>query len=462
MPYSHNSHLNSNTETDDGNASSENTDDDANSIASSENLSISDQDGGNFYKPSYDSTEAPLSDDQLFLFPNFTIMALSIYLRISKTSKKDFSSLLKILRSSSFNQQDLPRSYKACRQHLRKIDSLPIRIHKAPIKTTNEIIEVHDYSIKDILHRALSTPSLVSAMYFGPAVKVKKPKEFWHGTLWRQSPLFGEDMVNVDGKPLRLQYFDGCLMFILFVGRQYWIGEFVKYDSGRHGAVPTNGRIVGFFINETLPQHPIQATIEPLHGFDSLPSHLWTEELDRNAIFLDEETVEIDITKLLGHINCQWPNVDASNQDDLHESTNSKTIGGILYRHPATNQYEIRDTCLRRILPTEIYRPTPAPPTLETLKIFLDLYYDDFGAYRNAYHSVGGVYVVLGNLPLEMRQKLRNIFLVGFVPPVVTFDDFIKPFVNELQELQNGIRMSIGGKDYWVIAGKFFFIFEIQ
>jgi hypothetical protein len=37
-------------------------------------------------------------------------------------------------------------------------------------------------------------------MYFGPAVKVKKPKEFWHGTLWRQSPLFGEDTVMVRGE----------------------------------------------------------------------------------------------------------------------------------------------------------------------------------------------------------------------------------------------------------------------
>jgi hypothetical protein len=37
-------------------------------------------------------------------------------------------------------------------------------------------------------------------MYFGPGIKVKKPKEFWHGTLWRQSPLFAEDLITVRGK----------------------------------------------------------------------------------------------------------------------------------------------------------------------------------------------------------------------------------------------------------------------
>jgi hypothetical protein len=65
---------------------------------------------------------------------------------------------------------------------------------------STEKVDSYCYSIKDILHRALSTTSLASAMYFGPAVKVRKPKEFWHGTLWRQSPLFGEDLATVRGE----------------------------------------------------------------------------------------------------------------------------------------------------------------------------------------------------------------------------------------------------------------------
>jgi hypothetical protein len=154
-------------------------------------------DGDNFYKPSYEgpSVGGPI-------FPNFTTAALSIYLRLSKTSRKDFTTLLKILRHPKFSQHDLPRSFKACRLHLRKLDSLPIRTHKVPTKFVKPI-EVYSYSIKDILYRAFSTPSLMSAMYFGPAIKVRKPKEFWHGTLWRQSPLFGEDTVMVEGKSTR-------------------------------------------------------------------------------------------------------------------------------------------------------------------------------------------------------------------------------------------------------------------
>jgi hypothetical protein len=191
-----------------------------------------------------------------------------------------------------------------------------------------------------------------------------------------------------------------------------------------------------------------------VRSFNDLPSHLQTEELDRNAAFLDEETVEIDVDKILGHIDYILSDLDVSDQEELcKHSRENRVIGGILYRHPMTGQFTVRDPRLRRILPSEIYKPTLGPPTLETLKIFLDLYYDDFGAYRNVYHSVGGVYLVIENLPLELRQKLRNIFLLGFVPSGVAFDDFFRPFVDELRELQGGIKMNINSRDYWVVAG---------
>jgi hypothetical protein len=37
-------------------------------------------------------------------------------------------------------------------------------------------------------------------MYFGPGIKVEKPKELWHGTLWMESSLFGAGEVSIDGK----------------------------------------------------------------------------------------------------------------------------------------------------------------------------------------------------------------------------------------------------------------------
>lgn len=163
--------------------------------SSSSSSSKSDRSGSkmNFYKPSYEL------GDTSSVFPNFTVAALSVYLRVSKTSRNDFSALLKILRDPEFSQKDLPLSFKACRRYLRKLKSLPIQARKIVSKNSPGLTEVNTYSIKDIIHRALSTPSLASEMYFGPAIKVQRPKEFWHGSLWRQSPLFGESTVVVRG-----------------------------------------------------------------------------------------------------------------------------------------------------------------------------------------------------------------------------------------------------------------------
>jgi hypothetical protein len=175
-----------------------------------------------------------------------------------------------------------------------------------------------------------------------------------------------------------------------------------------------------------------------------LPRGLQTEGYAPDRLFLDEESIEIDIDDILGHIDCGWPD---------QERVCRWVVGGILYHHPATHKTTIRDPNLQQILPSEVYKLPPVPSSLETLKIFLDLYYNDFGAYCNIYHAISGVYIIIGNLSLEIHQELRNIFLLGFIPPTVTFDDFIKPFIDELLDLQSSVKMLINGKDYWVVAG---------
>ena len=34
-------------------------------------------------------------------------------------------------------------------------------------------------------------------MYFGPGVDSETKSEYWHGTLWAESPLFGEEQLTI-------------------------------------------------------------------------------------------------------------------------------------------------------------------------------------------------------------------------------------------------------------------------
>ena len=82
-------------------------------------------------------------------------------------------------------------------------------------------------------------------------------------------------------------------------------------------------------------------------------------------------------------------------------------------------------------------------------KFFLDIYFDDFGTYRNVYHTLGGVYLQFGNMPFRLRKQLKNHFLLGFVPFGGDVYEFFGLLRNEIKSLERGIMIG----NYWVIGG---------
>ena len=53
---------------------------------------------------------------------------------------------------------------------------------------------------------------------------------------------------------------------------------------------------------------------------------------------------------------------------------------------------------------------------MKVFKFMIDIYNDDFGTFRNVYHSLGGIYIQIGNMPFNLRKQLKNHFIVGFIP----------------------------------------------
>ncbi|CAI2190033.1 15177_t:CDS:2, partial [Funneliformis geosporum] len=74
----------------------------------------------------------------------------------------------------------------------------------------------------------------------------------------------------------------------------------------------------------------------------------------------------------------------------------------------------------------------------KAFKFFINLYYDDFGAFNKAYHKLGGIYIQIGNMSHDLRKKLRNHFLISFVPFGGEFSDVLQEFIADMKELQNG------------------------
>ena len=88
-------------------------------------------------------------------------------------------------------------------------DRLPlakIRKHDVPIcmqqvpSTCESSKKAFTISPLTHLERILNNPALVPKMYFGPGIVTDEKREFWHGELWQDLPLFGEYEIKNNNK----------------------------------------------------------------------------------------------------------------------------------------------------------------------------------------------------------------------------------------------------------------------
>ena len=135
-----------------------------------------------------------------------------------------------------------------------------------------------------------------------------------------------------------------------------------------------------------------------------------------------------------------------------HQSTpnGSLYINEIIYKY--NSHWHIRDAILSYQHPSKYITIRYPPSSIPVYKIFLDLYYDDFGTYRNVYHSLGDVYIQFGNMPAYQRKLLKNHFVLGFVPFGGDFNEFLQPFISKIKKLEQGKIMKVNGQNAWIIA----------
>ncbi|GBC02103.1 hypothetical protein RclHR1_04450011 [Rhizophagus clarus] len=136
--------------------------------------------------------------------------------------------------------------------------------------------------------------------------------------------------------------------------------------------------------------------------------------------------------------------------DNVITNLNSYKIREILYKH--SGHWKMRHVKYSYQHPSEFAALEEPRTFLLIYKLFIDLYYDDFGTFHNVYNLLGGVYIQIGNMPLTERHRLKNHFVLGFVPFGGSFDEFIKPFITKMKILEKGKIMSIQENECVVIA----------
>jgi hypothetical protein len=271
-------------------------------------------------------------------------------------------------------------------------------------------------------------------MHFGDAIKTLKNSELWHGELWAESPLFCQGRFSTGND-------------------EFFLGEFICYLSKHEGA--SLGRICQIW--QESQSSDILVGIQRIAKNRELSKELQRQLDPENyrGFFLDEDIIIVEPNSIVRRVNCTFMEKDdVLGKVSARELSLDPVITDIVYTHLSSGSKSIRSCDLRRVLPSEIHFPDTPPRPMRILRFFLTIFFDDMGAFRHTYHALGGCYLIIGNMPSNLRQLLRNIFLIGFVPFGCTFDNFIVPIINDLKKLQQGEVWIIDGEEYWVIAGE--------
>ncbi|GET56987.1 hypothetical protein GLOIN_2v1790940 [Rhizophagus irregularis DAOM 181602=DAOM 197198] len=282
-------------------------------------------------------------------------------------------------------------------------------------------------SISEIIWRVLNNPMLMKHMYFGPGINSKEKSEFWHGNLWGESPLFGQHEILISEVLCRS-------------------GNFVYYHDD-------NGQKKLGRLRSILKNHNgyYQLRIQKILEYSDLPGNL--KGLPRQRRFItgevwlqDELFLIIMTSQILEKVTILMMFQHQNIPDG------SLRISEIIYK--CNDRWHVRNVKLSYLHPSDyISIRNPPSSSMPIYKLFLDLYYDDFGTFRNVYHSLDGVYVQFGNMPAHQRKLIKNHFVIGFIPFGGKFDEFMIPFISEMKELEKGKVMTVQGQDAWIIAG---------
>jgi hypothetical protein len=123
----------------------------------------------------------------------------SIYSLIFYIATSAYEDLAKILKHSKFQKEDDTTNICQIRKWRDRLPLIKVRKHDLPLcmqKTPSTYASTKNaYTISPLtyLERVLNNPLLMPNMYFGPGMVVTEKREFWHGELWQDSLLFGED-----------------------------------------------------------------------------------------------------------------------------------------------------------------------------------------------------------------------------------------------------------------------------
>ncbi|PKK56791.1 hypothetical protein RhiirC2_858468, partial [Rhizophagus irregularis] len=327
-------------------------------------------------------------------------MALFIWVTKHMISSAAYEGLVSILLHEKFRIEDVIKSIRSIKRFRNGLPLMTIKSHNVKISskdtpsTSKSSIEAYFFSVTDHIKRLLSNPKLKNDLYFGEGIESDLKSEFWHGELWQQSPLFGAEYCHYNHVT-------------------YYPGEFIKYIRYDTNSQPRIGHIFAIIKDDN---DKLLIKIHSTFFYTELPRTYTRSRQNSRQLWLTENQEIIELSQIINKVSV-W--LYDTQQPPLYEFI----IKEILYYH--NGRPLLRNISLRHHHSTLNVSSQVHPDFhCRRIKIFCDLYFDDFGTFRNLDSS-----------------------------PLGKFEDTIKPFIQDIQQLERGFLMTIDNEQVWVSGG---------
>ena len=239
-----------------------------------------------------------------------------------------------------------------------------------------------------------------------------------------------------------------------FINLLLQINNIVTYNCGSFVIYKELSARIGRILAIVEIDGELKVTMQRVLTIDELPNNLQSnnrKERSSNEVWLLDRTMEnAIITVELQAIIKPVIIVILYDEDNTVVESSSTVIREILYKYQG--HWKLRNVTYSYKHPSEFASIVEPETNIPIYKLYIDLYLDDFGTYRNTYHSLGGVYIQIGNLPFDKRKQLKNHFVIGFVPFGANFNEYIEPFIIEMKQLEKGKIMNLQGNKSLVFA----------
>ncbi|CAB4440690.1 unnamed protein product [Rhizophagus irregularis] len=282
------------------------------------------------------------NNDGASYFETSTSALLFCWVQKHNISTNAYNDLADILQNPAFNASDVVKNVRRLWQWRHRLPLMPIR--SRPIKinrkktpsTSKEIKPSYYLSITDIIWNILNNPTLYDTLYFGPGIESETKKEYWHGDLWAESPLFGQDKIIINHE-------------------NYCPGEFVIYKEG-------NSRRFGRIRSIISINNELRIKIQRVYIYNELPNHFYsnarsnTQEWQLWLVdqYLKEGSIIINLNEIVKKTDITIIRNTCN--------TNGLYIKEILYKN--NGHWKLRNVNLDYMHPSEysVLSPPPSQP----------------------------------------------------------------------------------------------------